>query len=58
MEEQDCKANLMATGEYVLLLKEQRDQYEKEVARLRYQINRLTEENSKMRWKIEKEMKK
>lgn len=53
-----CEANLQATGQYVLLLKDQRDQYEKEIARLRYQVGRLTEENINLSAKIEKEMKK
>lgn len=57
-EEENCKADLMATGEYVLILKEQRDQCEKEVAKLRYQVNRLTEENIKILQKLKKETKK
>lgn len=58
MEEHDCKANLAATGQYVLILKDQRDWDEKEIARLRYKIDHLTEENNKVQWKMEKEMKK
>lgn len=57
-EDQNCKADLLATGQYVLILKEQRDQCEKEMARLLYQVDRLTEENAKMFQKIEKEIKK
>ena len=44
-KEQDCKADLMATGQYVLILKEQRDRYEEEIARLRYHVSELKKEN-------------
>lgn len=45
MGEQDCEADLMATGQYVLILKEQRDRYEEEIARLRYHVSQLKEKN-------------
>lgn len=48
-ESDDCEADLLATGQYVLLLREQRDKYEQEVARLRYQVNRLNEDVKSLR---------
>lgn len=37
-ETSDCPADLAATGQYVLILKDRRDRDEEELARLRYQL--------------------
>lgn len=52
MEEQDCKANLAATGQYVLVLKEERDRLEMEVSRLRYWKDILERKNQEIEAKL------
>lgn len=52
IEEQDCKANLAATGQYVLVLKEERDRLEIEVSRLRYWKDILERKNQEIEAKL------
>ena len=47
-EPSDCEPDLKATGEYVLILKEQSDRYEQDIARLKYHVSKWQQENARL----------